>query len=253
MHAKLGKFVALVRPQRRWAQFSLGSMLLAVTALCVWLALHTRAVELQRKAVAGILELKGQCFYDYQLRPEGAYGNQPPPGPAWLRERLGIDHFANVDGVVLWDPQNVGPALRRLKELPTCRRLFLQFNATRLTDEELADLATLTQLEWLEIQSPRETDRILAALKPLENLERINFVGRTEGISDDGAAHLAGLKSLQRLMLFNQEHPGGITDRGLSHFRGLTRLQELDLRGNQVTASGVAELQKALPDCKIVW
>lgn len=212
-----------------------------------------RAVERQRTAVAGLLELKGQCFYDYQLRPEGAYGNVPPPGPAWLRERLGIDHFANIDGVVLWDPQSVGPALRRLKELPTCRRLYLQFNETRLTDEELADLAMLRQLRELEIQSPRQTDRILSALEPLTNLESFTIAGRAEGISDDGVAHLAGLKSLWRLVLANQEHQAGITDRGLDRLRALTRLRELDLSGNKVTASGVSELQKSLPNCKIVW
>ena len=253
MSPKLAAFARFVRPQRRWAQFSLGTMLLAVTALCIWLALHARAAERQRKAAAGLSELKAQVFYDYQLRPEGVYGNLPPPGPARLHKRLGIDHFAAVDGVVLWDPQTVGTALRCLKDLSTCRRLYLQFNATRLTDEELADLAMLTQLRELTIQSPKETDRLLAASESLTNLESLTISGRAVGISDEGAAHLAGLKSLRTLMLANQEHQGGITDRGLAHFRGLTRLQELDLSGNQVTASGVAALQTALPNCKIVW
>ena len=253
MSPQLGTFARFIKPRRRWAQFSLGTMLLAVTALCVWLALHTRAAERQRKAAAGILELKEQVFYDYQLRGEGVYGNLPPPGPAWLRERLGIDHLANVDGIVLWNPQTVGTALRYLKDLPTCRRLYLQFNETRLTDAELADLALLVQLERLEIQSPKKTDRLLAALKSLKNLESLTISGRAAGISDEGAAHLAGLKSLRRLVLASQENESGITDRGLAHFRGLTRLQELDLTGNQVTASGVAELQTALPNCKVVW
>jgi hypothetical protein len=232
----------------------MGTMLLTVTAFCIWLALHMRAVERQRTAVAGITELGGQCFYDYQLRPDGlTYGNLPPPGPAWLRERLGIDHLANVDCIVLWDPQTVGTALRWLKDLPTCRRLYLQFNETRLTDEELADLAMLKQLREFGIQSPRQTDRILSALEPLTNLESFTIAGRAEGISDDGVAHLAGLKSLRRLVLANQEHQAGITDRGLARLRGLTRLRELDLSGNKVTASGVSELQKSLPNCKIVW
>jgi hypothetical protein len=35
------------------------------------------------------------------------------------------------------------------------------------------------------------------------------------------------------------------------HFVGLTSLQTLELFDTQVTNAGVAELQKALPDCKI--
>ena len=43
-----------------------------------------------------------------------------------------------------------------------------------------------------------------------------------------------------------------ITDAGLVHLKGLTGLQTLGLRGTQVTDQGVADLQKALPNCEIV-
>ncbi|MCY2990029.1 MAG: hypothetical protein NTY19_19470 [Planctomycetota bacterium] len=42
-----------------------------------------------------------------------------------------------------------------------------------------------------------------------------------------------------------------VTDAGLEHLRGLTQLIFLDLANTQVTDKGVAELQKALPNCKI--
>ena len=42
-----------------------------------------------------------------------------------------------------------------------------------------------------------------------------------------------------------------ITDAGLEHFKGLTELEALVLHGNKITDAGVAELQKALPNCKI--
>ena len=42
-----------------------------------------------------------------------------------------------------------------------------------------------------------------------------------------------------------------ITDAGLVHLKGLTNLQELDLSRTRTTDAGVAELQKALPNCKI--
>lgn len=39
------QLVSLLRPKRRWAQFSLGTMLLAVTLLCVWLADYVSPVR----------------------------------------------------------------------------------------------------------------------------------------------------------------------------------------------------------------
>jgi hypothetical protein len=42
-----------------------------------------------------------------------------------------------------------------------------------------------------------------------------------------------------------------VTDAGLKHLRGLTQLDSLDLRKTKVTDAGVANLQRALPNCKI--
>ncbi|MBI3465848.1 MAG: hypothetical protein HY000_22755 [Planctomycetes bacterium] len=43
-----------------------------------------------------------------------------------------------------------------------------------------------------------------------------------------------------------------VRDAGLEHLKGLKNLRELNLAGTQVTAAGVAALQAALPECKIV-
>ena len=42
-----------------------------------------------------------------------------------------------------------------------------------------------------------------------------------------------------------------VTDAGLAHLAWLTALKELDLSRTDVTDVGVAELQKALPNCSI--
>ena len=42
-----------------------------------------------------------------------------------------------------------------------------------------------------------------------------------------------------------------ITDAGLVHIKGFTNLETLLLYGTQITSAGVADLQKALPNCKI--
>jgi len=43
-----------------------------------------------------------------------------------------------------------------------------------------------------------------------------------------------------------------ITDAGLVHLKDLTNLEYLDLRETPITDSGVAELQKAVPNCEII-
>ena len=61
-------------------------------------------------------------------------------------------------------------------------------------------------------------------------------------ITDAGLVHLKGLPNLQNLSLFGTK----VTDAGLVHLKALTELQELNLRD-----AGVADLQKALPNCTI--
>ena len=62
-------------------------------------------------------------------------------------------------------------------------------------------------------------------------------------------AELTGLANLIILRIAGTQ----VSDAGLEHLKGLTKLGELNLTGTKVTATGVASLQKALPNCKIEW
>ena len=55
------------------------------------------------------------------------------------------------------------------------------------------------------------------------------------------------MSELNSLMLAGTQ----VTDKGLVHLKGLTNLKSLNLMNTQVTHAGVADLQKALPKCKI--
>ena len=64
--------------------------------------------------------------------------------------------------------------------------------------------------------------------------------------------HLKGLTNLRILILLNPQ----ITDAGLVHLKGLTNLRELYLSSvegvdSQITDAGIADLQKALPNCEM--
>ena len=67
-------------------------------------------------------------------------------------------------------------------------------------------------------------------------------------LTDAGLAHLKGLTNLQTLDLKGTQ----VSDAGLTHLKLLTNLQTLWLLGTQVSVAGVQELQKALPNCRII-
>lgn len=69
-------------------------------------------------------------------------------------------------------------------------------------------------------------------------------------VGDDHLAELAELPAMKRVktLMLNET---SVTDAGLAHLSGLTNLRGLDLRGTRVTEEGVAQLQRALPNCKI--
>jgi hypothetical protein len=68
-------------------------------------------------------------------------------------------------------------------------------------------------------------------------------------VTDADLRHLKGLRSPSYLDLTNTQ----ITDAGLVHLEGLNSLVWISLRETQVTSEGVKKLQKALPDCEIVY
>jgi Leucine-rich repeat (LRR) protein len=114
----------------------------------------------------------------------------------------------------------------------------------KLTDAGLVHLKGLTNLQTLSLGGTRITGAGLVHLKGLAKLETLNI--RDCQIRDAGLVHLKGLTTLQDLSLGRTE----VSDAGLVHLKGLTTLQWLTLPF-QITDAGVADLQKALPSCKI--
>ena len=118
----------------------------------------------------------------------------------------------------------------------------LSLYGTHITNAGLTCVKDMQQLTMLDIGQTNITDdglMILLALKKLDNLAVYNTM-----ISNLGLTHLAKIKSLARLGLKGTQ----ITDAGLVQ---LSNLKSLQLERTRVTVAGVAELRKALPDCKI--
>src|SRR5438132_11970797 len=83
------------KPNRRWLQFSLRSLLI-FTLICAvasaWLVRKRDQKRKERDAVAALIKLGGTVWYDYQAGNPKA----TPPGPGWLRAILGENFFGEV-------------------------------------------------------------------------------------------------------------------------------------------------------------
>ncbi|HVC97953.1 MAG TPA: hypothetical protein VND64_30055, partial [Pirellulales bacterium] len=99
----LAKLVALLTPKRRWAQFSLATLLAVVAVLCVALSQVVVPAQRQRRAVVAIEAVKG--FVDYF-----GFGEPDPKASeafpkAFLRRWLPRDYIDNVRQVHLYNSQ----------------------------------------------------------------------------------------------------------------------------------------------------
>ena len=183
------------RRPRHW-QFSLRSLLLLMVVFCVGLGLWVNHARRQKHAIDAIMKLHGFVEYAHQFPDRKWSGKRlntaEPPGPAWLRERLGDEYFVRVVGLQFWEEP--------------------------VSDEDLAHVGVLTDLQYL------------------------SFIGGPQGprITGTGLAHLRHLTRLRFLDLLG--HP--VTDDGLRHLRSLTQLETIDLRNTEITDTGLEQLKR---------
>jgi len=87
----------------------------------------------------------------------------------------------------------------------------------------------------------------LCRLLGVDYFAEVTIAALPNDATDETAAHLSGLTSLQTLELGSTQ----LSDAGLAHLSRLTSLQRLSLGGTQVTDAGCRRLEAALPNCKI--
>jgi hypothetical protein len=223
-----------IKRRPKWLRFSLRTLLVAMTVLCVWLGFKVNAARRQKEAVAMIRKAHGGVFFDYEMveMPGEADHLIPaigvsflskimaktfppvnpdpsPSGPVWLRKLLGDEYFREVYQVSVNGPQY-----------------------DYINETEFAQLSSLTEVRNLFLTN------IKIAIGP--HLER--------PLRDSDLAVLQNMRKLQDLII----ESAGVSDEGLPYLKRLTKLTRLDLRRTGITPQGIRELQQALPNCKIV-
>ena len=105
---------------------------------------------------------------------------------------------------------------------------------------------TIGMVESVDFWNPSQvTDADVVHFARLPRLKHLHLTDTH--VTDAGLKHLASLKDLSGLTLDNTQ----VTDAGLVHLAGLKSLRHLSVYRTQVTDAGVAELQEALPNCRI--
>lgn len=208
--------------RRRWLQFRLRTLLIAVLVLSLplsWFAVRMEKARRQREAVEA-LQSTG-IFLEWQIVRESE-----PGVPTWLAKLFGDNYLFVEVRQVIWNGQS---------------------NWKPVRDEHMIHLADLPDLWRIAVPTCRVSDVGVEHLKGLTSLRSLDL-SHTE-VTDDGLKHLKEMSELRHLFLNGTQ----ITDGGLEYLKGLANLEWLSLKGTQVTAQGVKKLQKAFPNCKIEW
>jgi hypothetical protein len=191
------------KPPVRWFQFRLRSLLIALTLLAIvpgGYIVHERGEAQRMKAAVAMMEAELQHIEVYAR-------------PNWLHSLLVPGAPGNIVGFAIHHPRAI-------------------------EDSQLAPLAELHTLIWLDVVGVPLTDDSVVHISRLKNLERLR-IDETP-ITDAGLIHLTRLSKLHTLNLSSTQ----ITDAGLAHLAKLPNLKELYIQKTQITPAGTAKLHR---------
>jgi hypothetical protein len=118
----------------------------------------------------------------------------------------------------------------------------ISFDGKGITDDDLACVEKIPDLEGIYLRKCKVTDKGLEHLKDLTKM-KILFLNDNP-VTDKGLEQLKKMTKLENLNLSGTQ----ITDEGLGHLKDLKGLKILEVKKTKVTDTGIADLKKALPD-----
>jgi len=124
----------------------------------------------------------------------------------------------------------------------------LTLGDTAIGDEGLRVLK-LRDVVLLNLPRTKVTDEGLSYLDSLSELQYLDLNGTA--ITDDGLAPLRSLPKLRHLSLVDT----AISDAGVKHLREMNSLTQLDLISTKISETGINTLYDSLPNChiRVVW
>jgi hypothetical protein len=234
----------------RWYQYRLRTLLIIMTVFAAWMAWVSHRAQQQKIAVQMIRTLGGDIIYDYQKRKDKNIGDIDPealpPGSVWLRNFIGEDYFQSVVQVSLTKTSVTDDDLAVLEKLPDLE--ILDLTETKITSKGLAHLEGMRRLKSLFLFKTFVDDGGLAHLENLTDLRVLSL--ECTKITDAGTVHLQKMTNLKEWFSLGYTP---ITNDSLKYFKNLKKLKELMLLGTKVTEQGVKDLKMTLPDTSIYY
>jgi hypothetical protein len=223
---------------RRWLRFSLRSLLVLVTVLCVWLGVKVNQARRQKEAVAALQELGATVTYaQHRVGPNAFNHDRELDVPGWLRELAGDDFFQSVISLNVGQPMS-DAELVHLSALPEIEYMDLERAGRGVTDAGLAHLPRPDRLVSFCGKSTSVGDEFVKRLEDAVGLETFDLSGTR--VTDEGLRSLRGLKKLIWLYLADTN----VGDAGLEALQESHSLETLDLNGTKVTDAGLVHLSK---------
>lgn len=228
---------------KRLTRFSLGTLLLFVTAACVMLAIQRKQAIRQSQFLRAVDNVGGEVRFKHQVseNAEGRFVADPsaePAYPRWMRNAIGDEYFQTVDQLNLIDTDADNEWLANLQLAPSLRLVMLR--GSNVTGAGLTKLRHLRKLEVLDLQHRRDlTAENLEPLSGLRNLTSLDLTGCSD-VSDAGLLNIAHLTRLRSLSISGSK----ITDKGLEHLENMTGMTHLWLGGTSVTDEGLEHLRR---------
>ena len=231
--------------KRRWFQFSLRTLLLAITACAIWVSWYSNRVHRQRAAVQAVLDLGGTVIYDYQIIDDRAWDPKAESSwPHWIVQVFGIDSVQNVVRVSIMNGRATDETLSLIGQIPTIKVVVLKGGSVTNTGE--AYLSDLPNLQMLGLWKTRVGDGGLQCLRSHKHLK--NLVLDETNVTDQDLVYLRELNEMEEWLGLSAVR---ITDAGLENLVSMKKLRSLTLIRTNVTAEGVRKLQAALPNTDI--
>jgi len=148
------------RRKRRWYQFSLRTLLIAVSIIAIPCALLGQKLERkrgERKALAALAEYDGQLKYDDDPHDGSLRLDTDGPGPEFLKGLLGEDFFHEVSHLSYRNNRQIDDdGLQYVSNLVYLQTLDL--DGTRVTNVGVRSLIGLVRLKELDLRFTRVTE-----------------------------------------------------------------------------------------------
>lgn len=194
--------------------FSLRTLLLVLTAVCIGCGLFARYVHLRRCAMEVVVQRNGV------LRLRSSDGN--------------------TQAITYGQPVSFFNALQSVH--------LIDLLGTEITDNDMLALSVLSETRVLSIgNSQQVTDRSIDSCVKMKRL--MSLTVRNTSVSDKGIAPLASLHELRELDISGT----AVSDASVVEISKLGSLQYLHLRSSDISSKGAARISKSIPGVAILY